>query len=83
MNADYSGPTTSACLTVRQRVGAYALAVLALVTCPCHLPIWIAVLAVTSAGAVVGEHWGLAALTLTALFVASVASTMRMLRRQA
>ena len=47
------------------------------VTCPCHLPIWIAVLAGTSAGAFLGEHWGLAALALTGLFVASALAAMR------
>lgn len=70
-------------LTARQRVGAYLLAVSALVTCPCHLPIWIAVLAGTSAGAFLGEHWVLAALALTGLFVASAAGAVRMFRRKA
>lgn len=37
--------------TVRQRIGSYLFAALALVTCPCHLPIWLAVLAGTTAGA--------------------------------
>lgn len=45
------------------------------VTCPCYLPIWIAVLAGTSA--CLGEHWGLAALALTGLFVASALAAMR------
>jgi mercuric ion transport protein len=68
--------------TARQRLGAYLLAASAVATCPCHLPIWIAVLSGTSAGAVLGEHWGLAALALTGLFVASAAGAMRMFSRK-
>ena len=56
---------TSSHQTARQRLGAYLLAALAVVSCPCHLPIWIAVFSGTSAGAVLGEHWGLAAVALT------------------
>jgi len=67
--------------TLFQRIVAYLLAALAVVTCPCHLPVWIAVLAGTSAGAYLGEHWGVAALALTGLFVATVAGAMRMFRR--
>jgi len=51
-------PVTSSGRKARQRLGAYLLAVLAVVTCPCHLPIWIGVLA----GAFLGEQWGLAAM---------------------
>jgi mercuric ion transport protein len=61
----------------RQRIGAYMFAVLALVTCPCHLPIWLALLAGTTAGAYLGEHWVIAALGLTALFVLSVTRALR------
>jgi mercuric ion transport protein len=46
------------------------------------LPIWIAVFSGTSAGAVLGEHWGLAAVALTGLFVASAAGAMRMFGRK-
>jgi len=46
-------------------------------TCPCHLPILAAVLVGTTAGAFIGEHWGVAAFALTGLFVLSV---MRLLR---
>lgn len=37
---------------------AYAWGVLAALTCPCHLPILAAVLAGTTAGAFLSEHWG-------------------------
>ena len=49
----------------------YLWGALAVLTCPCHLPILAVVLAGTTAGAFIGEHWGIAALTLTGLFVLS------------
>jgi mercuric ion transport protein len=52
----------------------YLWGALAVLTCPCHLPILAIVLAGTTAGAFIGEHWGIAALTLTGLFVLSVAA---------
>lgn len=42
---------------------------LAVLTCPCHLPILAVVLAGTTAGAFLGEHWVIAALGLTGLFL--------------
>ena len=53
---------------------------LAVLTCPCHLPILAVVLAGTTAGAFIGEHWGIAALTLTGLFVLSVTRLLRAFR---
>ena len=49
----------------RQPVSGYLWGALAVLTCPCHLPILAAVLAGTTAGAFLGEHWGVAALALT------------------
>lgn len=69
--------TPTAMPTARQRISAYLFAALALVTCPCHLPILLALLAGTTAGAYLGEHWGIAALALTALFVLSVTRALR------
>ncbi|WP_439410374.1 broad-spectrum mercury transporter MerE [Acinetobacter seifertii] len=43
----------------------------------CHFPILAIVLAGTTAGAFIGEHWGIAALTLTGLFVLSVTRLLR------
>ncbi len=40
----------------------YLWGALAVLTCPCHLPILAIVLAGTTAGAFIGEHWGIAAL---------------------
>jgi mercuric ion transport protein len=48
-------------------------------TCPCHLPILAVVLAGTTAGAFLGEHWVIAALGLTGLFPESVSPGARML----
>ena len=56
----------------RQPVSGYLWGALAVLTCPCHLPILAAVLAGTTAGAFLGEHWGVAALALTGLFVLAV-----------
>ncbi|MBL6088470.1 broad-spectrum mercury transporter MerE [Klebsiella oxytoca] len=36
----------------------YLWGALAVLTCPCHLPILAIVLAGTTAGAFIGEHWG-------------------------
>lgn len=47
---------------------------------PCHLPILAAVLAGTTAGAFLGEHWGVAALALTGLFVLAVTRLLRAFR---
>ncbi|EEB8315509.1 TPA: broad-spectrum mercury transporter MerE, partial [Escherichia coli] len=41
----------------RQPVSGYLWGALAVLTCPCHLPILAAVLAGTTAGAFLGEHW--------------------------
>ncbi len=58
----------------------YLWSVLAVLTCPCHLPILAAVLAGTTAGAFLGEHWGVAALALTGLFVLAVTRLLRAFR---
>ncbi|KKL87730.1 hypothetical protein LCGC14_1931780 [marine sediment metagenome] len=50
----------------------YLWGALAVLTCPCHLPILAVVLAGTTAGAFIGEHWGVSAIALTGLFVLSV-----------
>jgi len=55
----------------------YLWGVLAVLTCPCHLPILAVVLAGTSAGAFIGEHWVIAAIALTALFVLSLTRLLR------
>ncbi|MBN9459702.1 MAG: broad-spectrum mercury transporter MerE [Burkholderiales bacterium] len=59
---------------------AYAWGVLAALTCPCHLPILAAVLAGTTAGAFLSEHWGIAALALAALFLLALTRALRAFR---
>lgn len=61
-------------------VTGYLWGALAVLTCPCHLLILAAVLAGTTAGAFLGEHWGIAALALTSLFVLAVARLLRVFR---
>lgn len=56
----------------------YLLAAIAVLTCPCHLPIWIAVLASTAIGTAMTSHTGLALVALTALFVTSAGGAIRL-----
>jgi mercuric ion transport protein len=67
---------------VRKPVAGYLWGALAVLTCPCHLPILAIVLAGTTAGAFIGEHWGVAALALTGLFVLSVTRLLRAFREK-
>lgn len=62
---------------------AYTWGVLAALTCPCHLPILAAVLAGTTAGAFIGDHWGIAAVALAGLFFLSLARAIRAFRGSA
>lgn len=61
----------------RKPLTGYLWGAVAVLTCPCHLLILTAVLAGTTAGAFIGEHWIVAALALSGLFILSV---MRLLR---
>ncbi len=63
-------------------ITAYLWGVLAVLTCPCHLPILAIVLAGTTAGAFIGEHWGVAAIALTGLFILSVTRLLRAFREK-
>ncbi|EKQ3587292.1 broad-spectrum mercury transporter MerE, partial [Salmonella enterica subsp. enterica serovar Infantis] len=53
----------------RQPVSGYLWGALAVLTCPCHLPILAAVLAGTTAGAFLGEHGTVAKLAMRQPFV--------------
>lgn len=75
MNAPENLPTET-----RRPVSGYLWGALAVLTCPCHLPILAAVLAGTAGGAFLGEHWVVAALALTGLFILSVARLLRAFR---
>nr|CAB65708.1 Urf-1 protein [Xanthomonas campestris] len=56
---------------------AYAWGVLAALTCPCHLPVLVIVLAGTTAGAFLSAHWGIAAVTMITVFSVSGVLTWR------
>lgn len=56
----------------------YLLLAVAVLTCPCHLPIWIPVLSTTALGAMLSRHTGLAAIALTAVFVVSAWASLRL-----
>ena len=60
-------------LSIRRRISGYLLAVL---TCPCHIPIFAALLAGTAAGGFLAEHFGTAILVFLVLFLISVAGAM-------
>jgi mercuric ion transport protein len=57
------------------------MAALALITCPCHLPIWIALLGGSALGAALARHTGLAIAAFAMLFVASGWAALRLFAR--
>lgn len=54
---------------------------LAVLTCPCHLPILLALLSGTVAGAFVADHVGVALLVLLVLFVLALLNALGRARR--
>jgi len=65
----------------RRSLKGYLLLGLAVVTCPCHLPLLLAVLAGTSVAGVLSQYVGLAVLALTLIFVPALLLGLRALRR--
>jgi len=59
----------------------YFMGSLAVLTCPCHLPILLLLLSGTAAGAFLSDNLGLAALVLLPIFVLSGIATWRLLDR--
>ena len=59
----------------------YAMALLALLTCPCHLPVLALLLSGTVAGAFLAEHFGLALALFSLLFVLFLVAALRLLRK--
>lgn len=51
--------------------------IVAALTCPCHLPIYLLILSGTGAGVALAEHWLLAALALAAVFALAVRGVVR------
>ena len=58
----------------------HVYAVLALVTCPCHLPILAVLLSGSSAGVFLNDHFAIAVMIFSLLFVCSLVAAMRVLR---
>lgn len=56
---------------------AYLWAALAFLTCPCHIPILVAVLSGTAFGAFLSEHFAVALLALTVLFLVFAAAAVK------
>ncbi|TAM49000.1 MAG: mercury resistance protein [Paraburkholderia sp.] len=59
---------------------AYSWGILAALTCPCHLPLFAAVLSGTAVGAALARYGWIAALTLTILFLLTLARALRAFR---
>lgn len=57
----------------------YFMGSLAVLTCPCHLPILLVLLSGTAAGAFLSENLGLSVLVLLPLFLLSAFATWRLL----
>jgi mercuric ion transport protein len=69
-------------LQQQKRRKGYWLLVTAALTCPCHLPIFLALLAGTTLGAVLRQNVGLVLLGLTVYFVFALMQGLKMLDRQ-
>ncbi len=70
--------TTSTTSPVRG-ITTYVMGAIAVLTCPCHLPILILLLSGTAAGAFLQANFGLAALILLPLFLLSATAAWRLL----
>jgi mercuric ion transport protein len=56
----------------------YVTAVVAVLACPCHLPIWLALLSGTALAGAISDHLGVAVVALTVLFIASAWAAVRL-----
>jgi mercuric ion transport protein len=72
--------TTNPTSPVRRGI-TYLMGAIAVLTCPCHLPILMALLSGTAAGALLQENVGLAAGLLLPVFLLSAIATWRLLDR--
>lgn len=60
----------------------YVWGALAVLTCPCHLPVLLLLLSGTTAGAVLSNRLGISALVLVAVFILSLSRALRYFRRR-
>jgi len=77
-----SGCTTSS----RQAAGGsrsagYLLALLAFLTCPCHLPIWLVLFGGSAFGAILSENLVIAGVILIVVFILSGLGAIRRLNK--
>ena len=63
----------------RNRRG-YVYVLLAVVTCPCHLPIFAVLLSGSAVGAFLSDHFGTALTIFSVLFIFSLVAAVRVLR---
>lgn len=77
MHDNANGPDDNAVTQRPARGRVYAWGMLALLTCPCHLPLLATVLAGTTVGAFLAGHWIVAAVVLSGLFIVSLAQALR------
>lgn len=63
----------------RKSLAAHAWGAIAVLTYPCHLPIFAVVLTGTTAGDALGEYRGIAVAALIGLFILAVAKVTRLL----
>jgi mercuric ion transport protein len=73
--------TTNTASPLRQAV-TYVMGTLAVLTCPCHLPVLLLLLSGTAAGAFLSENIGLVALLLLPVFLLSAIATWRLLDKK-
>lgn len=67
----------------RRLMGGYAAAVLAALTCPCHLPLLLVLLSGTVAGGFLSAHRGVALALLALLFLVFLVIALRVLQSRA
>lgn len=73
--------TTNTASPLRQAM-TYLMGTLAVLTCPCHLPVLLLLLSGTAAGAFLSENIGLAAVLLLPVFLLSAIATWRLLDKK-
>lgn len=59
------------------RTRAFIWSALAVLTCPCYLPLLLVLFAGSSFAAILGENWIIAAVVLTGLFFLSLSGALR------
>ena len=82
MSIDKETDCTTASLHAKggSRSAGYVLALLAFLTCPCHLPIWLVLFAGSAFGAVLNENLVIAGVILIVVFILSGLGAIRRLK---